>query len=248
MVGVSALSITALLSGTGLDLGVDVPPDSLVFLARGIAVVMMLLYGCYIFFSGWTHHYLYDSESTTEETQVHDQESRPQTATVLFTLTIAVLTICACYAIDALADLTNPLHTSQKLIIFLFFPLLSHPADILHCVELALAGDIDLFLNLVLENSVGTIAYLNPLFVIIGWAFRKPFVVNYEGIQLLTLLMAAFLTSSYTFADGKSNWLKGWTLIAMYVPPVEYPHSISLTLRFRYLMIALAFVLLLKDQ
>jgi Ca2+:H+ antiporter len=215
VVGVSALIIPSLLSGTSLDLGVDVPPNQLLLLARGIAVVMMLLYGCYIFFSGWTHHYLYDGDSTREMLDDGEEQSRPQTAVILFTLAIALLTISAAYAIDALADLTNPLHTSQKLIIFLFFPFLSHPADIIHCIELAVAGEIDLFLNLVLENSAGTVSYLNPLFVVIGWAFKKPFLVEYEGIQLLALLMAAFLTSSYTFADGKGHWLKGWTLVAM---------------------------------
>jgi Ca2+:H+ antiporter len=218
VIGVFFLSITAFLSGAIWNATPSPPSNPVLQVAHAVAVVMILLYFCYFCFYSTTHRYLLEEEGDYSESVEPSTEPlglRPATIGFLLVLSIALLVICARYALLSLGAFANSTHIPESFVIFFFLPILNHPSDIFLCMRVAWNGRSDLYIRLVLESSVGTISFLNPLFVLMGWAIGQPLAVDYTGIQLVPLFLAAVIVSSYGFADGRSNWFLGSMLLAL---------------------------------
>ena len=55
-----------------------------------------------------------------------------------------------------------------------------------------------------------------PLLVIIGWCGGYDLSLNFGGYEAATMLLSV-ISVTFAIKDGKSNWLLGLTLVAMYI-------------------------------
>ena len=186
--------------------------------AHGISIVTILLYFCYFFFRMKTHRYLYDDELRDEEAtevQSNIQLLGPVTAGLIFLLSITLIQICCRHIIRSLGKFSDAARIPESLTVLVLLPVLDHPSDIFLGAKLAWGGRTDLSINLTLETSVVILSFLNPFFVLLGWAFDQPYAVQYTLVQLFYMVLASVTVCTHGLANGKTNWLSGVICLAL---------------------------------
>lgn len=58
--------------------------------------------------------------------------------------------------------------------------------------------------------------FVIPFIVVLGWIIGHPLSMLFDPFES-TVLFLTVLTVTYTISDGKSNWLEGTILVALYV-------------------------------
>jgi len=83
-------------------------------------------------------------------------------------------------------------------------------------VEVALKNHMELSLNIALGSSLQIALFVAPLLVLISPLLGNPFVLEFNTFELIALISASVI-GALVAIDGKSNWLEGAMLLAVYL-------------------------------
>lgn len=75
---------------------------------------------------------------------------------------------------------------------------------------------MDISLGVAIGSSTQISLCIVPLCVLLGWAFGRPLDLNLQVFETASLFVTV-ITVAFISQDGKSNWLKGLTLVLAYV-------------------------------
>lgn len=214
-------------------------PETLQLLSHCIAVLLVCMYICYLFFQLKTHsesfstndlredHHLNslgrplsDAEDPTLSTSLLDSYeigpvlsvSGAITGLTLVTITVAV---CSEYLTGAIEAVSEKTHINTSFLGLILLPIAGNAAEHFTAVFLALKNKMDAAISIAVGSSIQIAVFVLPVTVLVGWAIGKPFTLNFDpfAVTILTLsvVLAYFVTS-----DGKSNWLLGLQLMLTY--------------------------------
>lgn len=77
-------------------------------------------------------------------------------------------------------------------------------------------GQMDISLGVAIGSSTQISLFVVPLCVLLGWLFERPLDLNLQVFETASLFVTV-ITVAFVSQDGKSNWLKGLTLVLAYV-------------------------------
>jgi Ca2+:H+ antiporter len=133
------------------------------------------------------------------------------------TLTISTVIIALCA--EGLVSGIEPIKgvVSEEFIGLILLPIVGNACEHATAVTVAVKDKMDLAIGVAIGSSMQVALFLIPLLVIIGWGIgNEDMTLAFDTFQVVTLFVAVLLVN-YLIGDGKSHWLEGAQLIALYV-------------------------------
>ena len=131
----------------------------------------------------------------------------------IITVFIAVLSDAISASIQ---DAASSLGMSKVFIAAILLPIVGNAAEHAGAVMFAVKGKLDLSLGVAIGSSTQIALCVLPLLVIIGWCGGYDLSLNFGSFEAGTLFLSV-ISVVFAIKDGKSNWLLGLTLVAMYL-------------------------------
>ncbi|KAI0899245.1 Calcium/proton exchanger [Annulohypoxylon nitens] len=225
------------------DEGDDAERNNIILsLSRGTAIILLLLYVLYLFFQLRTHHKLFsaesgvESQSTQNESQLpaeaaaenvrsavqeSSEESEephmsPYSAGAVLIVTTVLVSICADYLVESIDALVERAHISRSFIGLILIPIVGNAAEHVTAVVVAIKNKMDLAMGVAIGSSIQIALFVTPFLVVLGWIMDREMDLHFETFETVSFALAV-LVVIYTVQDGKSNYLEGAMLMALYI-------------------------------
>jgi Ca2+:H+ antiporter len=180
--------------------------------SRGVSVILLVIYGGYLFFSLSSHKQLYDDEEeSTEEPTLNIG-----VAIGLLCVSTALVGVTSEWLVDSINGVTCTGALSQTWVGLILLPIVSNAAEHWSAVSGASKNKMDLAMGIAVGSSIQISTFVIPLLVIISWIAGKPLSLLFDPF-IAILLFLAVLIVNYAISDGKSNYMEGWLLIMVYL-------------------------------
>lgn len=89
---------------------------------------------------------------------------------------------------------------------------------------------MDLAIGVSLGSAIQISIFMTPFLVVLGWAIGQPMSLYFKAFETIVAVIAVMIVN-YLIQDGKSNWLEGAQLMAVYciiaIAFFVYPDSLA---------------------
>ena len=192
-------------------------PEGLGRLSVSISVVLLVVYLMYLIFTLVTHASLFAGSHAPEDGEGHAAPwSVGRSALVLVAATGAVAWISE-ILVGAIEPTAHELGLSNVFVGVFVVAILGNAAEHATAITVALKNRMDLSLSIAIGSSVQVALFVAPLLVVVS-LFLGPMPMDLAfpaGLVLIVLL--SVLITSQVAGDGRSDWLKGLQLLAVYL-------------------------------
>jgi Ca2+:H+ antiporter len=183
----------------------------------GLAIVLLIGYGLYLFFMIKTHPEFFKS-STSEEQHEEHTERWSKSKAIIFLVGASVLAAFMSEVLVGAAEGTGEaLGMSATFIGIVFLAIVGGAAESLSAITVAKKNKMDLSVGILLGSCIQITLFIAPLLVLFSlFISPEPLFLSFPQAQVGALFFAV-LIGMVVVADGKSNWYKGIQLIAVYL-------------------------------
>lgn len=212
------LSVVALVIPGMFSVGSNrVAGDSLERLSIGVAVVLIVLYALYIFFTIFRN----PVDSHADKPPRHQgPRPKPQHG-IWFSLgLLAVATVGVAAMAELFVDNVEPVITSwgvtELFLGVVLVPIAGNVAEHVVAVQAALRNEMDASVSIAIGSSLQVALFVAPILVFVSLLLGHPLTLLFNGYELAALAGAAAVATIISM-DGESNWLEGAQLLGVYV-------------------------------
>ncbi len=147
----------------------------------------------------------------------HGQSPLSRTSAVLLLLVVtALVAVCAELLVNSIDYLVQETGVSQAFIGLIILPIVGNAAEHVTAVTVASKNKMDLAIGVALGSSIQIAIFVTPLIVLLGWCLNRDMSLYFSLFETISLFASAFIVN-YLMIDGRSNYLEGALLIAVYV-------------------------------
>ncbi|PWO00466.1 putative VCX1-vacuolar Ca++/H+ exchanger [Tilletiopsis washingtonensis] len=213
-----SLSLSALLHG-GMDAlkehnGGDVGQSGVLFISRGTSIILLLIYALYLVFQLKTHAFLFETPENEDEEE--EKPNMTPSAAVLGLLIVTVVTsFSADYLVGAIDEVANDYSIPKAFIGTILLPIVGNAAEHVTSVWMAAKDRLDLSLAVALGSSIQIAIGVIPALCLTGWAIGQPLTLSFGAFETVVLVAAVILVNTL-IQDGRSNYIEGALLFALY--------------------------------
>jgi len=210
-------------------------PGGALAVSRGVAVLLLFMYGAFLLFTMSTHAKPIEVEAAAAaavsaaeaggggEEEDESEEGCDDDLLHLLPLT-AGLAMIAVTGVVAIASelLTGTIQgvaaagVPQRLISLIILPVAGNAVEHASSVIVAAKGKMDLAHAIALGSSLQIAVFVLPVCVVAAWAMGIPYTLELDPLLFLLLLLSVLHQQSVS-ADGRSDWLTGTQLVCLYV-------------------------------
>jgi Ca2+:H+ antiporter len=208
------LAAIALILPAAFQVAVGTTAETLGRLSVSISVVLLLVYLLYLVFVLITHSALFVGPYRAEEKEAHVSVGRAVSVLAAATAGIAWMSEIMVAAIEPTA---REFGLSNVFVGVFVVAILGNAAEHATAVTAALKDRMDLSLSIAMGSSVQVALFVAPVLVLTS-LFLGPTRMDLAftaGLVLMVLLSA--LITAQVAGDGRSDWLKGLQLLAVYL-------------------------------
>ncbi|KAF7959400.1 hypothetical protein EAE96_001020 [Botrytis aclada] len=237
------LSVASLIIPTASHVFAKSTPENIAAQSRGTSIVLLFVYGIYLFFQLKTHSYVFNPEaglymrrapklivkgaaegtitrsevSSTPTAYSTSEDIEPHLSMPVGIITLIIATVIVAFnttfAVDSIDGLTAH-HASPSFVGLILLPFLNNDLMPITCARM---DKLDLSIMASAGKSLQTSLLITPLIVIIAWIWGiDDMGLLFDGFQVASLFMAVLLFN-FLIAGGKSNYLQGVLLLSIYV-------------------------------
>ncbi|PKX98463.1 putative sodium/calcium transporter [Aspergillus novofumigatus IBT 16806] len=238
-----ALAVASLIIPTAFHAWSGAGTVGIAPLSRGTSIILLFVYGCYLFFQLKSHTEIYNRPSpkvekrrqkigkmtatmggqNAQQMKIHeeDDEEQPQLSIWVAVLTLAISTtfvaLCAEFMVGSIDALTERGGISKTFVGLILLPIVGNAAEHATAVTVACKDKMDLAIGVAVGSSMQIALLVLPLIIVIGWIMGLEDMTLYFDAFQVILLFVSVLLVNYLIADGKSHWLEGVLLLTMYL-------------------------------
>jgi Ca2+:H+ antiporter len=136
-------------------------------------------------------------------------------ALLIMVAAVAGLAVMSEFLVGSLDAVTEAFGLSEFFVGIILVPLIGNVAEHLVAVQVALKNKMDLSLSIALGSSLQIALFVAPVLVFVSLAMGNPLTLEFNDYEVIALF-AASLVGAFVALDGRSNWLEGAMLIAVY--------------------------------
>ncbi|RAL66789.1 hypothetical protein DID88_007572 [Monilinia fructigena] len=237
------LSVASLIIPTAFHIFANSTTEKIAAQSRGTSVVLLFVYGIYLFFQLKTHAHIFNPEADMNKknlfkraakdasegmviqprpssTSIADsigEKEEPQLSMKIGVVTLIIGTVILAFnttfAVGSIDGLTAH-HASPSFVGLILLPFLNNDLMPITCARM---DKLDLSIMASAGKSLQTSLLIMPLIVIIAWVWGiDDMSLLFDGFQVVSLFMAVLLFN-FLIAGGKSNYLQGVLLLSIYV-------------------------------
>ncbi|CUS10671.1 unnamed protein product [Tuber aestivum] len=138
-------------------------------------------------------------------------------AVILLAASTALVAICAECLVDSIDHLVTSAGISRVFVGLILLPIVGNAAEHATAVTVAVKDKMDLSIGVAVGSSMQIALLVIPFIVVLGWIIGEDDMTLYfDGFQVMILFVSVLLVN-YLIQDGKSNYLEGNLLVALYV-------------------------------
>eukprot|EP00227_Mantoniella_beaufortii_P012769 CAMPEP_0197582066 /NCGR_PEP_ID=MMETSP1326-20131121/5391_1 /TAXON_ID=1155430 /ORGANISM="Genus nov. species nov., Strain RCC2288" /LENGTH=434 /DNA_ID=CAMNT_0043146083 /DNA_START=258 /DNA_END=1562 /DNA_ORIENTATION=- len=217
LLAVMGLSLPALLHFTHTELH---GTDSELALSRFSATILLMIYLAFLYFQLVTHTHLYEEpeDENDDDDDDDDDEAVLGFWGCIFWLSVATIfiSLLSSYLVDTIEGASASWDFSVAFISVILLPIVGNAAEHASAVMFAMKNKMDISLGVAVGSATQIALLVIPFCVIVGWFMDQPMDLNMEVFETATLFTTV-VTVAFVCQDGRSNWLKGLTLILAYL-------------------------------
>jgi Ca2+:H+ antiporter len=185
-------------------------------LSLWISLLLIGVYGANLVFSLGTHRALF-AGSQQEGASAHAATWSTGRAALVLAGATAVVAWMSEILVGALEPATRSLGLNAVFVGVFVVAILGNAAEHATAVTAALKNRMDLSLSIAIGSSVQVALFVAPLLVLLSYAVGSaPMDLAFSGGLVLAVLLSVLITGQIA-GDGRSDWLKGVQLLAVYV-------------------------------
>ncbi|BGP14056.1 hypothetical protein JCM10213v2_001994 [Rhodosporidiobolus nylandii] len=195
------------------EFGKNSDMNGLLKLSRGTAIILLLCYASYLFFQLRSHAYLFEDPSEHEE-----EEARMNiyTATGALVVVTVITSFCADYLVGAIDEFAQDYSIPKAFIGLILLPIVGNAAEHVTSVWMAAKGKMELTIGVAVGSSIQIAVGLIPILVLVGWVIDQDLTLFFQNFETIVLFVSVLLVDILV-SDGRSNYLEGLLLIALYI-------------------------------
>jgi Ca2+:H+ antiporter len=137
-------------------------------------------------------------------------------ACVTLAIATALIGVCAEFLVDSINAVTCKYNVSQYFVGLILLPIVGNAAEHATAVTVAIKDKMDLAIGVAVGSSMQIALLVLPLMVILGWIIGADMTLIFDDFQIVVIFVAVILVN-YLISDGKSHWLEGVLLMALYI-------------------------------
>jgi Ca2+:H+ antiporter len=138
-------------------------------------------------------------------------------AVILLLCSTCLVAVCAEFMVDAIPDMiANSPTVSQAFIGLIILPIVGNAAEHVTAVTVATKNKMDLAIGVAVGSSIQIALFVTPIVVLLGWILKTDMSLYFNLFETASLIATAFVIN-FLILDGRSNYLEGSLLIAVYV-------------------------------
>jgi len=184
-------------------------------LSQAISVVLLAVYGLFLYYSLVTHKELFAGEAKAPEI-----EQPPLWPIGKALLVLGIATALIAWVSEILVGAIEPSAEEfglSKIFIGVFVvAILGNAAEHATAISAAMKNRMDLALSIAIGSSVQVALFVAPVLVLSSLLIGdKPMDLAFSAGLTLTVLLSVIITTQVA-GDGRSDWLKGALLLAVY--------------------------------
>ncbi|HRI56017.1 MAG TPA: calcium/proton exchanger [Anaerolineae bacterium] len=195
-----------------------IEPDTLRVeeLSLTTAAVMLVIYALSIVYMLRTK--APDKEHGPGGVQPSHTGHRWSPAVALGILGVSVLGIAVMseFLVGSIEPVTESLGLTPFFVGIIIIPLIGNVAEHLVAVQVALKNQMDLSLSIANGSSLQIALFVAPVLVFLSLALGNPLTLEFNNFELIALTASGAI-AAFIAVDGRSNWLEGAMLLAVYV-------------------------------
>jgi Ca2+:H+ antiporter len=150
-----------------------------------------------------------------EPTHAGPHWSTPR-ALIIMVAAVAGLAVMSEFLVGSLEVVTTTFGLSEFFVGIILVPLIGNVAEHLVAVQVAAKNQMDLSLSIALGSSLQIALFVAPLLVFVSLALGNPMALEFNHPEIIAML-AASVVAALVAVDGRSNWLEGAMLVALYL-------------------------------
>lgn len=186
--------------------------EDIEFLSDGVAIILIVTYALYLLYS------LREKSPGEVEQETHGPATMSLRIAVALmvgsTLAIVVMSEVLVGAIEPTAEDWG---LTELFIGVMLVPLVGNIAEHLVAVQMAYNNKVDLSLGIALGSGLQIAIFVAPVLVLISrFVGPEPMTLVFNSFELIALIAGALIAVLVSM-DGRSNWLEGAELIALYL-------------------------------
>lgn len=201
-------------------------------LSVSISVVLLLVYLLYLAFTLVTHSSLFRGTYAPEEGTTHAPSWDVRRSVIVLAAATAVIAWISEIMVAAIEPTAHEFGLSNVFVGVFVVAILGNAAEHAAAIRAALKDRMDLSLSIAIGSSVQVALFVAPILVLTS-LFLGPVPLDLAfpaGLVLMVLL--SVLITGQVASDGRSDWLKGVQLLAVYlvlgltyffIPSVSFP-------------------------
>lgn len=120
------------------------------------------------------------------------------------------------FLVGSVEPVTESLGFSSFFVGIIIIPLIGNVAEHLVAVQVAMKNQMDLSLSIATGSSLQIALFVAPVLVFVSLLLGNPLTLEFNNFELIALT-AASVIAAFISVDGRSNWLEGAMLLAVYV-------------------------------
>jgi Ca2+:H+ antiporter len=185
-------------------------------LSLWISLVLICVYATNLVFSLGTHRALFAGSPTEDKGGHAAAWSMGRAGLVLAGATAAIAWMSE-ILVGALEPATHAFGLNDAFVGVFVIAILGNAAEHATAITAALKNRMDLSLSIAIGSSVQVALFVAPVLVLLSYAVGPvPMDLAFGGGLVLSVLLAVLITGQVA-GDGRSDWLKGVQLLAVYL-------------------------------
>jgi Ca2+:H+ antiporter len=186
------------------------------WLSIGVAIVLILLYVLSLIFSffGPSSGQRGSAVPGDELLESKPEWTRRKAIIVLLVVTLLVVVMSE-LLVGAIESSIKTLGLTEFFVGVIIVPIIGNVAEHIVAVQTALKNNMDLSVQVAVGSSMQIALFVAPFLVFASLALGNPMTLIFNVFELITLGAAVGITALISL-DGRSHWLEGAQLLAVY--------------------------------
>lgn len=145
-----------------------------------------------------------------------EQHLSQTAAVVLLLISTGLVAACAEFLVGSIDAVVETSTISEVFIGLIILPIVGNAAEHVTAITVAMKNKMDLAIGVALGSSIQIAIFVTPLIVILGWIINRDMTLYFTLFETVCLFVSAFIVN-FLVLDGRSNYLEGALLCAVYV-------------------------------
>lgn len=209
------LAMSAMMVMASINRYANLTVDKLISVSLKVAIVLILVYILGLIFSLVTHNNLF-IVSEGKDDVIKNNKYKVLKIFMWIAISSILLFIVSERLMANIKIMTEQYNFSQSFIGIMLVPLLGNIGENVSAILCAIKNKVNMSLEIAIGSSIQISLFVTPIFIIYSYIIGGGMTFLFEPFQIIISAIAIGM-SFIVFADGKTYWLEGAILIAIYI-------------------------------